>query len=379
MGPPNPYSPSGKDGNRKPAPVTPQKRTIDGVPAAAALTTAVAAHRPNVAANNAPAVNPIFYDYTIRFSGTFAAENWSPIRNWMNNPAFTLTNVFGEFKLDKEAKEDIVADFQEEAVAIAGDESEDEDDLFQAVGENDPIPCALPPKVQQLWGLPLSRLEIFELTPLSELAPKMKNEATKPFTLIGMPKLVRNDTVVNVNNVGDPLVKRSGNHKEVNPKYFYKNIQFRSNGKHLKIAIQLESYQWNDQQKLETQGFREECLGLARSPFFECGTGKDLPVVRSTMWDGYAVVIAKIFQIPIVQKGLACGFYPVLLFKNLAAQLDNNKKITLNSCDHGALTSIYLIGFQKGYGEKAKVISLCGTDGAFLTKPIQDNARTDIG
>lgn len=118
-------------------------------------------------------------------------------------------------------------------------------------------------------------------------------------------------------------------------------------------------------------------MGNAHSPFIEQNNGVHLPVVKSILWHGYAQVAGRYHAMPLSGKGLVSGFHPVFLFKNMVAQRDKfSHRVSLNTCNQGAKSSIYLIGFMRGTGPDAQVISITSADGSFITKAVS-NAHAD--
>ena len=76
---------------------------------------------------------------------------------------------------------------------------------------------------------------------------------------------------------------------------------------------------------------------------------------------------------PLVLMALACGWWPLILFKNVVGQHgqkidpDREPVLQIGTCDKGAKTSLQLVGFFRGPSSNRQFIALTGADGTFVS------------
>jgi hypothetical protein len=68
---------------------------------------------------------------------------------------------------------------------------------------------------------------------------------------------------------------------------------------------------------------------------------KGVKALHSTLWDGYAQVLAGYYRIPLMVMAIRNGWHPPFLFKNVVVQEDYpGYYLTINSCAQEAKTGI---------------------------------------
>lgn len=308
-------------------------------------------------------------NFSIVKIGPNADSLFQPVTKWMSNKTH-MRSILGDFTFgDHHGDLMALAEFDGDELSLASDE-------IAAIGDDVSLKPHFSPKVQQLFGPALENLNVLQLSSLQDMCYAIKNRTAAPVSVIGLMFLVRNGRIMKVNNNNHHQLVKAGNKLNVNLRFFSDNINYRSKtagftSKFLEIGIGCPSFQWSDYDFLETQCFRSDCQGLAVSPFIEQGTGKHLPVIKSTLFNGFAEVAAQYHAMPLVGKALVSGFHPLFLFKHFVPQRDNFRgHVRLNTCSQGAISSIHLVGFMRGIGSDAQVISISSVDGDFITKAV---------
>jgi len=256
--------------------------------------------------------------------------------------------------------------------APADEADEDDGDSFDVVGGNAPVTSNFNGLVYNLWGAALINLDVVEISPVSKLANIFNNTPGRPLNILATPQLVSSVRIVRTNKAGMNLKSTIGNTINVNTNYFFKHIEYRNdNMKFLKLGLATPLWTLTPHHIHDVKAFWDVNSNSSISPIFS-DSGNSLPFIRCTLWNSYAVVLSKFYQVPIVVHAIALNWKPLFLFKNMVGQRGAREpggcKITLNSCDTGALTSINLVGFWKGQNENLKVFSLVHGDCGLLTR-----------
>jgi hypothetical protein len=255
-----------------------------------------------------------------------------------------------------------------------GDIDEDsDDDAFDAAAKAPANPVRINQLMQGMFRHTLYALDVLELAGVGDMfKANTRTPVNGPLNFVGTPKLVTDDKITNFNRRNDTLkVKHAG----VNIDFFMDHIEYRTRRdgttkNFLKLALGVPNWSLPSAtaaNHLAVTNDLKNMSGNSRSPVMLACDNTNMRFMRLTVWDKYCQVVAGYYRVPLVVMALQAGWQPLFLFKNLVMGYDMKKRHTLFSCDDGAKTGVYLIGFWKMRADALQVVSLNNTEGVYVT------------